>query len=148
MALEDKMDALTKALDRNSSALEAILAKGPPKADAGTGAAAGATAGAAGTTSTKAAGKGSTKAPKAPTEEDLRNAFGGYLSVKDKAERETRKANVTAIIEHFGVSKATEIPQENWAEAIGYVKTFEKGETPNFMNEEGAGDEGNGESLI
>lgn len=148
MTLEVQLDALTKALDKNTTALEAILSKAPAGASAGKAADAG-----------KADAPGQTKAPggaatgkgggktKAATEDDLRNAFGSYLSVKDKAEREVRKGNVKAILDHFGAAKATELAKENWADAIAYVAVFEKGETPNFMNED-AGDGDGGDSLI
>ncbi len=157
MPLEDLIIAHTKALDRNSAALEAILANKPaaaPQGAAAPGAGKSADAGKAnapGQTKapgTAATGKGAGKT-KAASEDDLRNAFGAYLSVKDKDEREARKANVKAILDHFGASKATELPKENWADAIAYIKQFEAGETPNFMNEdggEGGGDEG--DSLI
>jgi len=61
------------------------------------------------------------KKPKAPTEENLREKFGGYLSsVEDKAEKRRLTATVKPILEHFGVERVTEIPEEHRAEAIGY----------------------------
>ena len=139
MALEDRMEALTKALDRNSTALEAILAAGGSKAPAADKAA-----------DTKAADPKPPKPekkPKVPTDDDIRSAFGAYLSVKDKGERETRKDNVKAIVDHFGVGKATEIAAESRAEALAYLKQFEAGEKPNFMAEENNGGE-DGDSLV
>ncbi len=81
------------------------------------------------------------KTPKKTTVEDIAAAFGAYLGTKDKAERETRKANVKAIVDYFGAAKATEIPEDSFDEALGYLKQYENGETPGF-------DGGEDESLV
>lgn len=83
------------------------------------------------------------KAPKKTTVEDIAAAFGAYLGTKDKAERETRKANVKAIVDYFAVAKATEIPEDSFDEALGYLKQYENGETPGFD-----GGDGEDESLV
>ena len=136
MSIEKALADLTAAVEKNSSLLAAMMKNAP--ATAGT-KAAGAT-----TAATKPAGGKPAPKKKTPTEEDIRNAFGGYMSgAKDKAERAERKENVAAIIAHFGVERATDIPEESRAEALGYIKQFEEGETPDFMNEgDGDGDDG------
>jgi hypothetical protein len=81
--------------------------------------------------------------PKKPviTEEQVRTAFGGYLSaIKEKTVREQRKANVAEILKHFGVERATEIPEEGRAEALGYVAKLESGETLDFSDDDAEAD--------
>ena len=135
MPLEESLDALTTALNRNSD----ILERGLKKAGAAPAAAAPAKPG------PKPAAGRKPAAAKVPTEDDIRTAFGGYLAVKDKTELSARKENVRAILNHFGVSYASEIPEESRGEALGYVTQLEAGETPDFMNEPG---EESGESLL
>lgn len=138
MSLEDRIEKLTAALERNSDILERGIKK--------SGAAPAPTADTAPAAAPKAAAAGrkpaAVKAPKGPTEEDIRANFGTYLAVKDKAEKDARKDNVRAILNHFGVGTASEIPEDNRADAIAYLKQFVAGETPDFMNEGGEGDEG------
>jgi hypothetical protein len=137
MSLEDRIEALTAAVERNSNILEAGLkrtqgaAPGKPAAVAGK----------------PAATKPATRRAAAPTEEDIRTHFGGYLATKDKAEKEQRKSEVRAILDHFGAGLASEIAEENRAEAIGYIKQLVAGETPDFMNED-AGEEDSGAGLL
>ena len=83
------------------------------------------------------------KTPKKTTVEDIAAAFGAYLGTKDKAERETRKGHVKAIVDYFGAAKATEIPEDSFDEALGYLKQYENGETPGFD-----GGDGEDESLV
>ena len=72
--------------------------------------------------------------------DDIAAAFGGYLGIKDKDEREVRKANVKAIVDYFGVAKATELDADNYDEALRYLQQYIDGETPDFDG--GDGDEG------
>jgi hypothetical protein len=150
MSLEKAIEALTVAVAHNSSLLEKMMAGAASKAVAAatmTAAQAEAVTKPAAAAAKPAAAKAA-KAPKAPTEEDLRNSFGGYLSVKDKADREERKENVGKILAHFGVAKATEIAEENRAEAIKAVQTLEAGDTPDFFEAEEAGEDEADDSLI
>jgi hypothetical protein len=84
---------------------------------------------------TATTGKGS-KAAKAPSEDDIRTAFGAYMGVKDKDQRDERKAHVAKMIEHFGVERVTAIPEAQRAEALGYLKQLEAGETPDYAQGE------------
>lgn len=148
MAIEDLLTGLTTALNRNSDLLEKVLTAGkagspgqPTGEKANPPRAAEQPSDAKAATKAPAAPKGASKT-KAPTEADIRSAFGSYLSVEARDEREARKANVKAILDHFGVNKATELPEENRAEAIGYINAFANGETPNFMADDGEGEDG------
>lgn len=139
MSIEKALADLTAAVTANTAALSKMMS--------------GAAAGKAADTTTggKPATTGGTKpkTPKVPTADDIRNLFGGYMSgTKEKGERETRKQNVAAIVAHFGVERATELAEENRVEAIGYLKQFEAGETPDFMNEGGGEDGEDGDSLL
>jgi hypothetical protein len=146
MSLEDHLSALTKAVEANTAALSKIA--GAAKAATGTaGKSAGADAGAK-PAATAAAKKPAT--PKAPTIDDIRTKFGGYLSTDDAELRAVRKEQCVRIYDHFGVKKATELAPENFAEALGYLASFENGEEPEFAQaddgDNGGGDDG--DSLI
>lgn len=84
--------------------------------------------------------------PKGATVETIAEAFGSYLSTKDKAEREVRKTNVKAILDYFTVGRATDIPADNYEEALRYLQQYVDGETPDF-DSSGGGEE-DGESLV
>ena len=148
MSLEDKLDALGVKIDALTAAL-APLAKAADTT-AGKTAPAGAAAGAtkpAGAAAGKTTAKTETK-PKAPTLDDIRTRFGGYLSTKDTDLREVRKGHVQAINEHFGVAKVTDLDASLYAEALGYLTAYEAGETPEFAqaDDDAGGDED--ESLV
>lgn len=138
MALEDAITKLTAAVEANTAAIAKLAAAG------GKGAA-------PATATDKPADKpATTKPPKADkpaelTEEAFRKAFGDFLGVTDKALKDTRKQQVSAILAHFGVAKATEISADKRVEAVGYVKALLAGQTPEFMAEEAADD---GDSLL
>lgn len=126
MPLEDDIRALTKQLERNNNILEAGLKR------SGT---------APATSARPPAGKPAAgRKPAVPTEDKVREVVGAYLAAKDPSEKAVRKENVKAMLSHFGVGLASEIPEESRAEAIAFIEQFEAGETPNFMNE-GASEE-------
>lgn len=57
-----------------------------------------------------------------PTEEDVLNAFGGYLPADlDKAERAVRVKFVKPLLERFGAAKATQLAPEHRKLAINLV---------------------------
>lgn len=128
MSLEDTMAELTAAIKEQTAFLKSMKGGGGSPTEASVAAKA-------------AAGK---KSSGKITLDTIKEKFGTYLGVEDKAERKERIANVTAIVDHFGVKKASELEEENWAEALGYLKQFEAGETPDFMDEGG----GDGEALV
>lgn len=148
--LEEKIDALIAAINENTAVHKGIASKlGAAAAGAGAGKTAGAAAG--GKAAGAAAGKTAANKPKAKTIEDIRAAFGGYLSTKDKALREVRLEQVAAINNHFGVAKASDLDPKDYAEALGYLKVYEDGGEPEFAQAEdgGDGEDGDeGESLV
>jgi hypothetical protein len=109
MALEEKIDALTKAVEANTAALSKIA--GAAKAATGT-----ATAG------TKTTTKPAVKL------EDVQKAFAAYLGVADEDERNARKAKVVKVNEHFGVQKVTALDPSKFGEALDMLKKIEAGE--------------------
>lgn len=134
--MSGSIEKLTAALEANTAIQEKVLAalQGGKAASAKT------ETKAAPKTESKPAG---TKAggKKKTSVEDVAEAFGGYLGVKDKAEREERKANVKSIVEYFGVNKATEIDPDSFDEALGYLQQYIDGETPEFDGAPDAGGE-------
>src|SRR5688500_2456439 len=132
MSLEDRLAALTAAVEENTATLKAGLKM------SNSGAAPKAAAAAASPKPTAA--KPAAAKSKVPTNEELKESFSGYLAAKGPA-KEIAKTNVRAILAHYGVEKASEIPEENRAEALTFVEQFKRGETPNFMNEGENGDD-------
>ena len=124
--MSGSIEALTAALEANTAAIEAMV-----KASGGKpGGAAPAKAAATKATAAKKT------APKGKTVEDIATAFGEYLGIKDADERETRKGHVKAIVSHFGASKATAIPPENFEEALTMLQAYVDGEDPLSDGEE------------
>jgi hypothetical protein len=141
------MEALTAALEANTAIQTKVLAA-LQKAGGGAAASAGAAAGAskpAAAAAGKPAGGKPAGGKKKTTVEDIAAAFGGYLGIKDKDEREVRKGNVKAIVDYFGVAKATELDPSNYDEALKYLQQYIDGEEPEFSGggeDEGEEDEG------
>lgn len=131
MSLEALLTRLADSLDRNSAAMESLNKK------AGGAAPAAADKPAA---SKPAASKATGKA-KTLTVDDIAEAFGGYLKGGDADSRAEAKDNVKAILNHFGVERASHIDPGDFAEAMKYLNQFKAGETPDFMGEDG-GDDG------
>lgn len=139
------IEALTAALEANTAIQTKVLAALQKGGSAGAAASSdkGGVGNAAG--GTKPASKPAAGKPKKKTVEDIAAAFSGYLGIKDKDEREVRKTNVKAIVDYFGAAKATEIPEESFEEALGYLQQYIDGETPEFA---GGGDEGEDEGAL
>ena len=135
--------SLEEAIRENTEAVKALTAamKGGAKASA---ADAAIEKEAARATGAKASGgkPAPSSKKKAVTLDTIKERFGGYLGVEDKAERKARIANVQAIVDHFGVSKASELEEENWAEALAFLAQYEAGEEPDFGGDEGGDDDG------
>ena len=142
---EGAMERLTAALEANTAAMNKMIEMSGGKA---------APAGKAASSKPAekpAAGKGKAASggkKKKTTVDDIAKAFGGYLSVKDKDERAERAANVKAIVEYFGVAKATEIDEGDFDEALKYLQQYIDGETPEFDGGEEDGGEEEEESLV
>lgn len=138
--MSGSIEKLTAAIEANTAVQEKVLAalKGGAKAS---------TASAKEEPKAKAEPKAKTKpsSKKKTTVEDIAKAFGEYLGIKDKDEREERKGHVKAIVEYFNVAKATEIDPENFDEALEYLQQYIDGQTPEFdggdEDDESDGDE-------
>lgn len=122
MSIEKALADLTAAVAANTAVQEKVLAaltsggKAPASAPAST-----SNKPAAG--GKPAAGK---KADKAPTEKDLLDVFGGYLgSAANKAEKARLNDTIRPILDHFGVSRVSEIAAEHFAEAIKLGTTLQ-----------------------
>lgn len=86
---------------------------------------------------------------KAPSEADVRKAFGEFMSVEDEDDREKRKEFVVAILDHLGVNKATEIAEGDRKKAIDWLAQKEDGKKVRFDDGEGAdSDDEEDEDLI
>lgn len=140
--MSGSMEKLISALEANTAAINKMIEMSGGKAAAG-----GAKAAESPKADPKPAGgkpagnKAAGGGKKKTTVDDIAAAFGGYLGIKDKDERETRKANVKAINEYFGVAKATDLDPDNFDEALGYLQQYIDGEEPDFSG----GGEGEGE---
>lgn len=147
MSLEEALNKNTAAVEKNTAAVEAhtaALLKLAGGAAAAKPAAAGKPAGAAAGTAKPA---GAAAKPKAPTIDDIRTKFGGYLSTKDADLKAARMEQVQAINAHFGVAKATDLDPSLYAEALGYLAEYEAGREPEFAQADEGG-EGGDESLV
>ena len=142
--MSGSIEKLTAAIEANTAVQEKVLAalKGGAKPASGS---AKAEPEAKAEAKAKPAGKAS-GGKKKTSVEDIAKAFGEYLGIKDKDEREERKANVKAIVDYFGVAKATEIDPDNFDEALGYLQQYIDGETPDFDG--GDEDGGDDEALV
>lgn len=137
--MSGSIEKLTAALEANTAAINKMIEMSGGKPAAGAKAS---TAAKEDKTESKPAGAkaGAKAGGKKTTVDDIAAAFGGYLGIKDKDEREVRKANVKAIVDYFGVAKATELDADNYDEALRYLQQYIDGETPDFDG--GDGDEG------
>jgi hypothetical protein len=143
MSLEDEMKALRVAVEANTAALGKILGAAAAKATAPAAAADKKDAAPA-----KADKADKTKKTKAPTEDEVRAAFGDWLKVKDQAEREKRKAMVPKIAEHLGVEKVTEGDDEARTKAMAILKDLMAGNVPDFLIEADEEEEEDGDGLL
>lgn len=131
MSLEDALAANTAAIKEQTAFMKSLQGdKGAAGKPAGTG--------------TKGTDKPATA--KKVTLDTIKEKFGAFLGTDDKKLRAKRIEQVGAMMNHFGVERATLLEEENWKEALGYLKQLEAGETPEYANEGDEGDEG--ESLV
>lgn len=144
MSLEEAIRENTEAVKAHTVALNKFMAAGATKA-----------AGAAGTTASKPADKPAdkpaskpataSKTTKALTLESVTERVTTFLKTGDKEQRDERKGQVGQIVEYFGVERFTAIPAEKWPEALGYLKDFEDGTIPSFIDEGSGGEDEGGE---
>lgn len=154
MSLEDKIERLAIAMEENTKRLDSMLGKAAATLPAsGTKAAAPAAAkpaaAAAAAKPAATAAKPADAKAKAPTVDDIAAAFGKYLKSGTAEERDLAKANVRAIVTHFGVVKATELDVVDMPMALKYLAMYEAGEEPEYPQAEGGEEDGgDGESLV
>lgn len=117
MSLEAALAKLTEEVAKNTAALAAI------------GKAAGAKT--AGTTAPKDT-KPKDEKKKAITDDQLREAFGGYLTSGDADKKAERKANLNLITTHYGAENVVSIPAEKREAALADLKAFKDGEKPDW----------------
>ena len=139
MSLEAAIEKLTAAVEANTAALKA-----GGKVTAGSAADKAIEAEAKRAAGSKPATRA---ASKKVTLDTIKERFGGYLGIEDKAERKERIGHVQSIVDHFGVAKASELEEENWAEALAFLKQYEDGETPDF-GDGGDDDDGDDGALV
>lgn len=112
--MEKIYSALTAALLTHAASLDAFVA-------------ASGKAPAAGAKATETAKPKTTTKPKAVTLETIQERFGAFMSVTDKEERKTRKAQIQTINDHFGVERVSLVDSEFYEEALGYLDQLEAG---------------------
>ena len=142
MSIEDKLDALKKAVEENTKVQQdvvAVLRGGGAKATAG------------GTTKTTTEAKSgttkktATKKSDVPTVEDIAKRFGAYMANEDEDEANAAKANVRALTEHFGVARVSLVPEDKRKELLDMLDQYEAGGDP--LADEGGGED-DGEALV
>lgn len=142
MSLEDALNANTKAVLAHNTLLEKMLASG--------GKAPAATTKAAEKPPEKAAAKppaktSTTKTKGEITVADVTERVTNFMKVSDKDVRDERKAQVKTIIDHYGADRFTNIDPASFAEALGFLKSYEDGEQPDFGDGDTDIDDGDGD---
>lgn len=137
MALEDKIDALTAALNRNSDLLEVLTSKArsaqadPKKEDDAP----------KGRASTKdeekkpeeEAPKRRTRAaaaPKAPTTKEMADKTTEFLDVEEDDEFQARRDLVKKLLAHFDAPKMSEIDEAKRQSALDALEAYKAGDDP------------------
>lgn len=136
MSLEAAIEKLTAAVEANTAAIKGGKASPASAADKAIEAEA-----------KRAAGTKPAARTKKVTLDTIKERFGGYLGIEDKAERKERIGHVQAIVDHFGVAKASDLEEGDWAEALAFLKQYEDGETPDFGGDDD-GDDGDDGALV
>lgn len=130
--------AFTEALNAHTKALNAFVAATKSGGSAGSKPA---------ETKAETSKPASTKGKKAVTKDQLTEAFGAYLSVKDKDEKKERAGHVQAISKHFEVERISLLEESDYAKALGFLEQFKQGEDP-FADGDGDEEGDEGDSII
>lgn len=141
MSIEVTLKELTEALKANTEALRAAGGAAPAgeakATDKPAGKPAGKPAAAGKATEGKAAGKATTgkaaakAAAKGGDEVDLdkvKEVFGGFLKIDDEKKRTLRKKFAATLLEQYGVTKASDLDPQDYAEAVDFVERALAGE--------------------
>lgn len=142
MSLEDALNKNTAAVEAHNALLEKMLAAGGSKPAAG---AAGKPAEKPATKPAEKPKTTTTKSKGEPTLELVTEKITAFLKTGDAETRALHKDQAALIMQHYDVSRFTQIPSEHWTDALGYLKDFEEGNTPGFIDENGGGDDGDGD---
>ena len=124
MSIEVTLKELTEALKANTAAL---LSAGGSTAGGSTGGAAAAAA---------EEGKTTKPAAKPAAEEDegevdldkVKEVFGGFLKIDDEKKRALRKKFAGTLLEQYGVTKASDLDPQDYAEAVDFIERALAGE--------------------
>lgn len=138
MALEDKIEALTAALNRNSDLLEGLTAKAAAGAAKVTNNAASDSEKPADAPKRGRPAKEETapKKAKAPTPEEMATATKNFLEVDDEDEYSKRRALVKRIIAKHEVAKMSEIAAEQRQGALDALTAYKAGDATEYDEEE------------
>jgi hypothetical protein len=135
MSIEALLTRLAEALEENTKRLDAMLGSAKPAA------APAAPKPAAAPAAPKPAATKSTK-PAAVTAADIAAFAGESL----KIDKEAAKQAHSAVCEHFGSDRLTNIDPKHFGKVMELLKAFRAGENP--LADEGEGDEEDGDSAI
>lgn len=156
MTIEAQIEKLTAALEANTTAQNANTVALVKITNAAAATVKGASAKTEAKPEAKATDAPKTDAPKkAPPKQNKKatvsvdDVVAAFTTYRDNGpgEKTDRLVNMRAINNHYGVTKISEIAAENYAGALAYLKQFEDGEKPDFMNEPEA-EEAEAESLV
>lgn len=160
MSLEDALNRNSDLLEKHNALLEKVLAGGKTAAPAADKPAASKPT-ASKPAADKAASKPAASKPaadkaaagkKTPSTAVISQRFADYMKAGDEDDRNAAKANVRSLVEHYGAPKLTEIDPQHFPRLLEYLDAWEAGESVEFDELEGGGDEEGdeegGESLL
>lgn len=139
MSIEQHLKELAEAVKANTEALMATVAQRSELVKKAENLAAKTVTAEAKPAKVKAA-----EAPKAKPENNastLRTRFGAFLSVTNATEKENRMGLVEAMLDRYGVAKATEISEDDTPKVLSILDKAEKGVYPSWFTPEPAEDE-------
>lgn len=70
----------------------------------------------------KPSSKKSKKSDDVPSVDDIRKVFGDFMRVDDEEDREKRKTYVKNVLKEYGVKRATDLAEEDRADAIKVIE--------------------------
>lgn len=118
MSLEASIQDLTEAVKAQTALMQTMAKSAPAAAKAEP---------AKKAPAKKAPAKKTTK-PRAPTPEDVVEAYGTFLKAADnKTDRNKLVGAVKPVCEHFGIERISEIDPDNCAEALEYANLLQAG---------------------
>lgn len=136
MSIEVTLKELTEALKANTAAL--LSAGGSTGGAAAAAAEEGKPAKPAAGKTTKPAAAGKTTKPAAkPAAEEgegevdldkVKEVFGGFLKIDDEKKRALRKKFAGTLLEQYGVTKASDLDPQDYAEAVDFIERALAGE--------------------